>query len=262
MTAPATPAAPAVPGAAGTTDEPAGAGPAAAADGASPRRRPAGPWAIWALDIVLAALAAAVYFGAVHGTGVFPHLHVRLRWYELAAAFGLTEVYVIHLQFRAEAHSVSVNELPLVVGLVFASPHDLILGQLAGAAAALILHRRQAPVKLCFNLANLSLQTVLAALVFHTVVAGHDPVSPIGWIAALLAAVTCAGVAIASIVIAIVLSEGHIPSRRAAQTFALGLAATFTTSNLGVVAVLLLASTPLAVAPLLVLTVVLVTAYR
>ncbi|HET6793948.1 MAG TPA: EAL domain-containing protein, partial [Acidimicrobiales bacterium] len=47
-----------------------------------------------------------------------------------------------------------------------------------------------------------------------------------------------------------------------AQTFALGLAATFTTSNLGVVAVLLLASTPLAVAPLLVLTVVLVTAYR
>ena len=217
---------------------------------------------VWLLNLFLAGAAGAGYAFGVRHLPAFPSQSLHIAWPILALAFCLVEIQVIHLRFRAEAHSISVNELPLVLGLIFTSPTGLILAQVAGAALALAFHRRQAPVKLAFNLSNLALQTVLALVVFHALVGGHDPTGVVGWGAALAATVTCAALALANIVGAIVLSQARVQVRQATETFALGLAATFTTTNLGVIAASLLATKLYLVAPLVVLTAVLVVAYQ
>ena len=49
-------------------------------------------------------------------------------------------------------------------------PAALVLAQLAGSGAALAFHRRQSPLKLVFNLAHLSLEAILASLLFQQIV--------------------------------------------------------------------------------------------
>ena len=69
----------------------------------------------------------------------------------LAIGFALTEIFVVHLRIRADAHTFSLVELPLALGLFFAAPLVLIGAQLVGAGLALVLHRKQGPLKLLFN---------------------------------------------------------------------------------------------------------------
>ena len=51
---------------------------------------------------------------------------VAVPWWALAAAFAVTEVFVIHAHVRGSAHTLSLSELPLVVGLLLAAPQDLV----------------------------------------------------------------------------------------------------------------------------------------
>src|SRR5262249_28410768 len=114
-------------------------------------RAPLG-WVL-ALSLVIAAVATAMYIGPVHhlsNTGVPLHI----PWSVFALGYAASEFTVVHIEFRRDAHSVSLNEIPLVVALVFLSPGHLLLAHLLGAGAVLILHRRQAVVKLIFNLSH------------------------------------------------------------------------------------------------------------
>ena len=47
---------------------------------------------------------------------------VRIPWYVLAACFACTELFVVHAHVRGSAHSLSLSELPLVLGLLLAEP--------------------------------------------------------------------------------------------------------------------------------------------
>jgi len=217
---------------------------------------------VWALNVVVAALAALFYVTSVRHLHAFAGRALSIDWPVLAILFALSEVMVVHLHFRSEAHSISVSELPLVLGLFFATPSGLVLAQVAGALIALVLVRRQKPAKLAFNLANLSLQCVIALIVFHWLLgAAHSPDSALGWGAAIAATATSSGVGIAAIVAAIVISQRQIPARTV-RTFAMGLAATFTTTNLGVVAAVAVSDGRYLGGPLLIMAAVLVLAYR
>ena len=96
-----------------------------------------------------------------------------------------------------------MSEVPLIAGLFFASPAELIIAQLVGNAAALALNRRQPLIKFAFNLSQFSLQAVIAIVVFRSVVSAGTPESWIGWMAAGLAAVTALIVATGLITAAI-----------------------------------------------------------
>ncbi len=90
----------------------------------------------------------------------------------MVAAWLLAESAVVHLPFRRQAHSFSMSEVPLAIGLFVLSPTELVVAQLLGSALALALVRRQSPIKLVFNLAVFSAATSLAAVTFHLGVAG------------------------------------------------------------------------------------------
>lgn len=168
---------------------------------------PSGAARVWALNALLAAIAAAIYLLWVqHAPGL--DSPQRIPWWALAAMFALAEISVVHFQLRREAHSFSLSEIPLVLGLFFTSPRGLLAGQLLGAAVALIVHRRQSPTKVAFNLGHFCVEAGLAAVVFNAV-ADADPIGPSGWVATFLAVTATTIVGAAAITAAISLSEGR-----------------------------------------------------
>ena len=101
--------------------------------GASVREALRAPRRVWVFNGVLALLCALVWGVALRGVdapafGKTP----ELSWYWLALAFYLAEVLVVHLQFRKQAHTLSLTEIGLTLGLMLSAPSALLYGQLAG----------------------------------------------------------------------------------------------------------------------------------
>src|SRR5450755_1965562 len=97
---------------------------------------------VLALSLVIAGTAASLYLLVIRGQSSAA-LPGAVPWLLLAGGYAASELTVIHIEFRRDAHSVSLNEIPLVLALVFASPGHLVLAHLVGAAVVLVVHRRQ-----------------------------------------------------------------------------------------------------------------------
>src|SRR5215208_5680957 len=162
---------------------------------------------IWLLGLAIAAAAAGLYTGVV---AKLPHASPahQLPWWALAALFALAEAWVVHFHFRRSSHSFSLGELPLVFGLLFLSPKELLLASVIGSALPLALDREIPPVKVCFNIAQFTLGTCVAVAAFDLMAPSRDALEPAVWSAALLAVFATAAVADVTIGAAIGLTEG------------------------------------------------------
>ena len=116
----------------------------------------------------------------------------------LLVAFVLTEAYVVHINVGKHAHSFSFSDVPTAVGLFLLPPAGLLSAKLVGAAVSLLLVRRQRPVKLAFNLAQLALGTT-AGLVVWTTFGETSISSQRSWISALLTLIIVAFVSTAAV---------------------------------------------------------------
>ena len=161
-------------------------------------------------------------------------------WPLLAAAFAAAESAVVHLRFRRDAHSFSLREIPLVLGLFLVTPGGLLLAQVVGAAAALILIRRQPPLKVAFNLACMATQAGVAILVFRGIARLGSPLGLAGWTAAIAAMLAALLAADALINGAVRLSGGCLQRREMAKVFALGAGAMVVNTSLALVGVTIL----------------------
>jgi diguanylate cyclase (GGDEF)-like protein len=167
----------------------------------------------------------------------------------LLIAFGLSERYPVHLEYRREAQSFTLTTIPLVIGLFAFDPITLVACRLAGSLA---VHgvRTKAPHKLAINLSSFWIDAAVAAWVFH-MLAPADPLSPMGWLAALAAGIGADLAATALISGAITIFSGRLdPSHLWATLFCT--VAALVDASLALVAVVLLAEQPMAVVLLLV----------
>ncbi len=144
-----------------------------------------------------------------------------LPWWILAPAFAATELIVLHIQVRREAQTVSVSELPLVLGLFFAAPIALVVGRFLGSAAVLVLHRRSSPLKTLFNLALVTAETTVAVWVFRLVAAADVPL-PVDWLAAYGGVLLANAVSIVTIGLVIAVYEGGLHPRALLRDAVLG----------------------------------------
>jgi len=113
------------------------------------------------------ALLVLVGGAAMLGVRAVAEAHApRLSAFALVPLFALSEVFVVHLHTRRSAHTISLVEIPLVIGLLYVSPLPLVLAHLVGGGVALAFHRGQRAVKLAFNLASFVLQDGVAILCF------------------------------------------------------------------------------------------------
>ncbi len=215
---------------------------------------------VWLL--VAATIPVTVAVAVAAGQIPAPDPAFDIPWPAMAVMFLAAEAAVVHYQFRQDAHSFSMSEVPLIIGLYFMEPVPLILAQLLGTFVVLAVHRRLPAVKVAFNLTQFALQTASAALAFRLLVSTGDPFGPLGWVGGLVAGFMALLVADLLINSAIRLSGGRLARSQMIEVLLLsGLAATMNVT-LGLVAVTILASAPssswLALAP----SIVLFVAYR
>ena len=188
---------------------------------------------------------------------------IRVSWWMLAVAFALTEVFVAHVSYRDDAQTYSLSEVPLLVGLCFATPAGLVAGRLLGALVALTVHRRQSGLKLAFNLGLfLLLDGCVAQVVFRALLQGHEPLHPLGWAAAyatLMLTDTLSGLAIALVTL---LHQGTLPASAVRRDLAFGLLVAIVNVTIGLITVTMLWYDPPAFVLLLVVAGIMVLAYR
>ena len=103
--------------------------------------------ALTALTGATAVLALALFAFVVRDLPSYG-LGPQVPWWALAIAFALTELFVVHAYVRGSAHSLSISELPLILGLLLASPRDVVIAQIAGPMLVLALTRGHSPMKL------------------------------------------------------------------------------------------------------------------
>jgi diguanylate cyclase (GGDEF)-like protein len=168
-----------------------------------------GEGAIWALGLLVAAAAVAVYALFTHDLPGDTNGH-NLPWWALAAVFAMAEAWVVHFHFRRSSHSFSLGELPLVFGLLFLSPHELLAASVIGSSIPLFLDREIPAVKVFFNIAQFTLGTCVAIAVFEHLAPSRDALTPEVWSATLIAVFATAAVADLTIGAAIGLAEGRL----------------------------------------------------
>ena len=138
---------------------------------------------IWLVVALVAATAIALGLGPVADLGGPERTPVP--WWALALGFALAELAAVHLPYRGHAHTFTMAELPLVVGLHLASPFALVAAAVVGAGLPRLLVTRQAPVKQSFNAATGALDVLIAIIVVRSL--AGEAFGPAAWVATAVA---------------------------------------------------------------------------
>jgi diguanylate cyclase (GGDEF)-like protein len=214
-----------------------------------------------ALSGVLAGIAVLVYDHVLRGLAARPapfHLHPLI----LMVVFAGAECCMVHVQFREEAHSCSLSEAPIVLGLLCVAPDHMMWAALIGSGLALALHRRQAVMKLVFNLSQLALQMEAAILVFRLLTPSEPSLGPTMWLAAIAAGLSAAAVADVTVSLVMLVHNGHVKLGHLRQVVVVSVVSCVINTNLGIIAATLLWTDVRTVVLLGVMAAAVVVAYR
>ena len=185
-----------------------------------------------------------------------------MPWWALALAFAGAEVFAVHVRVRRSSHTFTLGEIPLVLGLAFARPADLLIGITLGSLLVLLRNREQTPAKIVFNVGQLALGAVLALVAFHALLPAGPATSPSAWLALLAGAVASALIGSVLVSVAILLTSSAVPLAKLAPVFGLSLAVCMINSALALCAVGAIAVEPAAGLLLLAPAGAMVMAYR
>jgi diguanylate cyclase (GGDEF)-like protein len=215
---------------------------------------------VLALALVLAAVSVTVSLSVLRGLDPVSR-QTAVPWWALAIGFLCTEVLVIHLDVRRDTYSISAMELPLVVGLFFVSPIAVLIARLTGTVVALVLHRRQAPLKAFFNLTLYAAETIVAITVFRFLAGTVGDVDQQTWLAAFAAMLAANIVSLGGVTCAMWLHGAELEGRVRAMLIG-ALIPPIANTSLALGAVALLWDDPRSVWLLAGTAIVLVVAYR
>jgi len=135
---------------------------------------------------------------------------VAMPWWLLAPGFVVTEWFVLHIQVRREAHTVSLSELPLVLGLFFAAPTELLIGRLVASIVTFGIIRRSRPLKGSFNLSLGLMEVGVALALFRLLAPGTGGIGPGSWAAAYAGALAADWLSALAVAGAIAVHEGRL----------------------------------------------------
>jgi diguanylate cyclase (GGDEF)-like protein len=168
---------------------------------------------IWILTGAVALAAVLAYLGLVEQLGASPS-QLDVPWWLIAAGFAAAERWVVHLHFHRSTHSLSLGEVPLVAGLLFLSPGELVMAGLVGSSIALAFDREIPAFKAFFNLAQFTLGTCVALFVVVGLVEVRDPLDPLVWLAVFAAVSVATLVADICVGAAVTIAEGRLENQQ------------------------------------------------
>ncbi len=186
--------------------------------------------------LVVATLALTLLVSAVPMS--FPE---DPRWLLLIAAFAISESTVVHFEFREQTVSWTVNEIPLVIGLLHFGPLPTLIARgVVGAVVLALAH--YSPAKIVFNVGVSVMEVAIAGWALH-VFGFTDPTQPSTWFGTVATLLVTGALGAACIAVAILLTRGRI-SRDFWPTLAPQLFLSPATATVGVIVVLLLNISP------------------
>ncbi len=148
--------------------------------------------AVYTYSALLALLAVALWLkGPIHN---LPATRLLIPQGAMFAVVGVLWVVAdrvpVMLPFRGVTYALMFDDVPLLFGLVFLAPNLLVLCSVCTTAFICTVLRRQAVMKIAFNVASAAFATALAATVFRELLGHHSPDTLVGWAAAAAALVT------------------------------------------------------------------------
>ena len=171
----------------------------------------------------------------------------------LAVAFWLVEIVPIHLEWAGQAYSMSLSEVPLVLGLFFCPTSLLVVARVLGGGIALACSRKQPPHKLAFNIALQSLEASLALAVFAALggLHGGQPMehAPV----ALLSVLASSLVSMSAVSVAVRLSVGVLDSSVLVSFLRSGMFAIVVNASIALVLATALKGSPTVSIPMMVM---------
>ena len=84
----------------------------------------------------------------------------------LAGLFFLAEQFLLNVEFRRQAHSLTLAGVPLAIGVLVAESHTILLARVIGSALALVMQRVSWD-KLFYNLAAYAFEASVAVTIVH-----------------------------------------------------------------------------------------------
>jgi diguanylate cyclase (GGDEF)-like protein len=224
-----------------------------------PRPRLSTPQRILLLSATVATAAVALFVIVVTPLPAASTV-IALPWVLWAVAFGVSEAFPVHVQSKRDSHTFSVSDLVMAAGLVLTTPGHLVVAQVVGVAAALLLHRRQRGLKLAFNTALFALTGCVATTLFAVLSAPMG--SAWSWVAALAAIGGATVVGNACIFGVISISEGRVDPSKFWAMCTLTVPAALAAAAVGLVVARSVAHDPAALALLALPTTLVIVAYR
>ena len=221
---------------------------------------PRGRGAVWAFNLALAVAAAAIFLH-VHDLAA-PITELRIPLWTLVAAFAITEASAVHIHFRRGSHTLTLGELPLVLGLLFASPGDVMIGWVLGAGIVLALNRSGVPAKIAFNLAQLAVTAGVAALILHALTGPVAQLGPIVWAVAAAAVLIAAAVSAVLVGAAMWLSGEPLHPGKVVEAVVMAVIVAATNASIGLAGGTVMVADPRGAALLVAPVLVVFVAYR
>ena len=134
----------------------------------TPRSR--AQWLTLALTLALAAAAAGVTALDAGAPAVLDtNLPTWAMFVGLAAMFGIGERLPMFIEFRKQAHTITLSGPALALGTLLVPVPVVVCARLIGAGVALA-HQRKAPAKLFYNVASFACEAALATAFVHVLV--------------------------------------------------------------------------------------------
>jgi len=217
-------------------------------------------WPIWAMAITMAGGGVALFALASMQPAQPRVMHVP--WYVLALGFTVVELCPLYFQLRGETHSFALHEIVLVIGLFTLSPLGLLAASVAGCIVVLGAVRRIPAVKLTFNLGQLVLSTAAATVVFGAIASGSGTLAFRNWVAAFAATATFAVIGALAVAVAITIVQRSLARAALRSSVLLAVAGALVNTMLGLVAVIVLSESLVAVGLLIGPIIVVFAAYR
>lgn len=178
---------------------------------------------IWGVSAIGGALALVVVLTSVRSLPAPPH---HFPFLVLIGLFALSDLAVVHVEVGSQSHTFSLVEVPLVLGLLAERPSEVVVAWLAGAAMARTLGRRQAPIKLAYNLMSFALEAVAAVLIFHAFSNGRNLLAGSTFAGVFAATLASSIMGIVTVFGVVALAEGDQPRAEKIQHVTFGLAST------------------------------------
>ena len=213
---------------------------------------------VWWLTIAMLAAGVGISVLLVDDLAK-PVVPLTLSWWVFALVVAIIEFPLIHLYIRSEAHSFTLGELALCLGLFVVPPQHFIIGAVVGATIAKF---RLPPLKLAFNAALWALQASVAVVVFQRIANPADPFDGWGVVATFLSMSLVGIIGVVAVFAAISLVQGRLRSGPLAQAATIAVPVTVANTGFGLIAAYLLTQAPQLVFALLGPIAVLFLAYR